>query len=100
MRVCDLELLPAVAGDEQGFVTVSHLVRGTEKRKDVTFAVGEGAHAATGTSSGGFGNCKGFALKGFAFVGGASDENGAASFAIGVARLGRMPSDINVSLRI
>ena len=99
VRVCNLEVGSLVARDEQGFVAIGHLVGRSIKSQDVALRVGEGAHTATAAGSG-FGNGRRFALEGFAFIGGASDEDGAASFAVGVSGLRRVPGDVHVTLRI
>src|SRR5439155_15737047 len=68
--------------------------------EDVAPGIGERAHAAASAGARGFrdGGC--FALEGFAFVSGASDENGAAGFTVGAAGLRGVPGDIDVALRI
>src|SRR5205807_4821318 len=62
--------------------------------------VSEGAHTATAAGSGGLRCGESLALERFALVGGASDEHGAAGFAVGIAGLGRVPGHIDIALRV
>src|SRR5437660_11400239 len=77
VRVSDFKTCSLVARDQQCFVAVGHLIGSAVKGKNVATRIDEGSHAAARASACEFRDCRRFALKGFAFVGRASDKDGA-----------------------
>src|SRR5207245_9812317 len=100
VRVSNFEGCAVVAGDEQGFIAIGHLIGGAIESEDIAPGVGECAHAATAARAGGFGDGGRFALEGLAIISGAGNEYSATTFAVGVARLRGVPGNIDVALRI